>query len=99
KLSAGVVQTTATLSEPRQSSIGVTVGSQGLFAGGDAGSGQRNATVDIYDAPTGRWSTATLSRPDRGLAATPSGLLAFFADGSTVDIYDASPGVWSTAAL
>jgi len=59
----------------------------------------------------GSWTTATLSVPRAGLAATSSGNLVFFAGGSSgdlveeksffneVDIYNMSNGIWSTATL
>jgi hypothetical protein len=68
--------------------------------------------VDIFDAISGRWSTAALSVARSGLTATslPAQGLAIFAGGfifpfsSTsmmrdVDIFNASSGKWSTAVL
>ncbi len=89
----------AALSEPRGDGVAVVVGSQALFAGGDTVGARPTDRVDVYDAPTGRWSTARLSQAGIGLTATTLGMLAFFAGGSTVDIYDASTGVWSTSTL
>ncbi len=46
--------------------------------------GQKPSTaVDIFNAATGNWSTASLSSPGEGLAATslPNFGLAFFAGG------------------
>jgi len=96
---AGLVQTTAALSQPRGDGVAAVVGSQALFAGGDTTEARPITGVDIYDAPSGKWSTAKLSQAGIGLTATTSGTVAFFAGGSTVDIYDASTGVWSTTAL
>ena len=68
--------------------------------------GYSNA-VDIYDATSGRWTTASLSVARGGLAATslPKQGFAMFAGGITglgvysnaVDIFDAK--VWTTAVL
>ncbi len=59
--------------------------------------------MDIFDANSGRWSTAALSVARHYLAATslPNQGLAIFAGGASnaVDIFDASSGRWSTAAL
>jgi hypothetical protein len=99
KVSAGLVQTRAAISQPRGDGVAAVVGSQALFAGGDTTEARPINGVDIYDGPSGKWSTAKLSQAGIGLTATTSGMLAFFAGGSTVDIYDASTGVWSAAAL
>jgi hypothetical protein len=87
------------LSQARWSLAATSVGNLAIFAGGG------NA-VDIYNAVTGKWSTATLSQGRSDLAATTVGNLAMFAGGYTgggvsnvVDIYDASNGQWSTGAI
>ncbi len=67
--------------------------------------------VDIFNAISGRWSTALLSTSRCCLAATslPAQGLAIFAggvigccgdvDSNAVDIFDARSGRWSTATL
>jgi hypothetical protein len=60
--------------------------------------------VDIFNAMTGKWSTANLSAARWWLAATslPNQGLAIFAGGqstSRVDIFNAITGVWSIATL
>jgi hypothetical protein len=63
--------------------------------------------VDIYDANSNSWSTATLSVERRFLAAATVGDKAFFAGGrdinddncDAVDIYDAKTDQWSTTTL
>jgi hypothetical protein len=60
----------------------------------------------MFNATTGRWSSATLSQPRQRLAATSVGSKALFAGGGdplhpcvdAVDVYDSSTGEWSTAA-
>ncbi len=67
----------------RQAIAATTVGTKAIFAGGLGGitnSGISNV-VDIYDASTGKWSTATLSQARYGLAATTVGTKAIFAGG------------------
>ncbi len=56
------------------------MGTKAIFAGGYSSSGYSNV-VDIYDASTGQWSTATLSQARDGLAATTVGTEAIFAGG------------------
>ena len=90
--------------------VAATVGTQAIFAGGVTGNSDgrlvESSVVDIYDASTGAWSTATLSQARDSIAATTVGTNVIFAGGSTgnsesnvVDIYDASTGAWSTATL
>ena len=61
--------------------------------------------MDIFNASSGRWSTAVLSVARWGLTATslPNLGLAIFAGGywfgNLVDIFNASSGLWSTASL
>jgi hypothetical protein len=67
------------------------------------------ASVDIYDASTNSWSTATLSQPRNYLAAATVGNKVLFAGGAywnyylygsdVVDIYDDSTNKWTTARL
>ncbi len=113
---------TATLSQARSWLAATTVDNKAIFAGGEWLSDPRDwpdpwkmifsDVVDIYDASTNTWSTATLSQPRAGIAATTVGSKALFAGGSytdesfqkvypsdIVDIYDATNGMWSTTAL
>ena len=67
--------------------------------------------VDIYDASTGSWSTATLSQARSDLTATTVGNKIYFAGGTdlwnpndydctkSIDIFDASNNSWSTSSL
>jgi hypothetical protein len=105
------------LSAPRAQLAATSVGSVALFAGGRClgGPGCVGSTaeisgfspvVDLYDAASGQWSTASLSQARHGLAATSVGSLALFAGGwgqggasDAVDLYDASTGQWRTAVL
>ena len=69
----GSVQTsTGTLSQARGELASTTVGTETLFAGGNANSGVSNV-VDIYNSTTGQWSTATLSQAQRQLGGGDSG--------------------------
>lgn len=112
---ADLVHTTATLSEARTGLAATTVDNKALFAGGCAGRAYglppgsycASDVVDIFDADTGLWSTATLSQGRFHLAATTVGSKALFAGGyhdawnesNVVDIYDTDTGLWSTATL
>ena len=111
-----------TLSQGRYNMAVATVGTKAIFAGGDTGEGVGangrwqvfySSAVDIYDATTNTWSTASLSqaRGDGILVATV-GTKAVFAGGeiwlssqdtsgssNAVDIYDATSKTWSTHAL
>jgi hypothetical protein len=107
----------ARLSEPRGLVAATTVGSKALFAGGSTTGPpptevRDSNVVDIYDAATGRWSTARLSEARVFLAAASVGSRALFAGGlvgtsggaearpsDRVDIYDSATGEWSTARL
>jgi kelch-like protein 20 len=95
-------------------SVATTAGSRAIFAGGYAlnkhGSRVQSDLVEIFDARTGRWSTAKLSQARSGLAAVSVGNVALFAGGAyddrrgshgsdVVDIYDTGTGQWSTTAL
>jgi hypothetical protein len=64
--------------------------------------------IDIYNATSNTWSSATLSSPRRELKATSTGNLAFFAGGldiskgicsQTVDIYNATSNSWTAMNL
>jgi kelch-like protein 20 len=72
-----------------------------MFAGAGGGT-----TVDIYDARTGRWSTARLTVGLPAKAAATVGTKAMFIGGGNgfehsdvVDIYYDATGRWSTARL
>jgi len=100
---------TATLSRGRRELSATQVGNKAMFAGGyygdPSGGHHYSNIVDIYDANTNTWSTATLSKGRDSLAAATVGNKALFAGGSdghatdVVDIYDADTDTWSTAAL
>ncbi len=109
---ADFTHTTATLSEGRTWLAATTVGNKAIFGGGiisfDGNPFVHSDVVDIYDADTGTWSTASLSEPRGLLGAASVGDRAFFGGGGffppthRVDIYDpgANPGEeWSTASL
>jgi hypothetical protein len=101
------------LSQARHDLSAASVGNVALFAGGNlSGSDAVSDVVDLWDATTGTWSTATLSVARARPAAVVSGSLAFFAGGyrvnsnfgyiggyDAVDVYDAATGTWSTAQL
>jgi hypothetical protein len=62
--------------------------------------------VDIYNADTGQWSTASLSLGRYELSALSAGRLAVFAGGmnnsgatNRVDIFDTTSNKWSTETL
>jgi len=107
---------TASLSVARWGLAATSVGNVALFGGGYNDDGGYSSeycnidgncnVVDIYDATTGTWSTATLSVARSNLAATSVGNVALFGGGdgangmcNTVDIYNATTGTWSTASL
>ena len=74
-----------------------------LFGGGNGTGGYLSNVVDIYDAGSGNWSSATLRQAGEGVVATSAGTKAFFAGGLTnntvVDIYDAETNTWSYTNL
>lgn len=98
--------TTASLSSARYP-VGTSSGTIAIFAGGPDWTGNPSAVVDIYDAGTGSWSTASLTIPKGNMTATSLPGLAFFAGGFTtngvdsdvVDIYNYNTAGWSTASL
>jgi hypothetical protein len=81
---------TASLSQSRGYLVAATVGNLALFAGGVNGTswllptGKSNV-VDIYDALSNQWSTASLSQPRDYLTATSVGNLALFAGGININ--------------
>ena len=103
----------ATLSVPRFALAIASAGSKIVFAGGSTsytGAGnygeQPTAAVDIYDASTNTWSTASLSAARYFLTTAACGTKLFFAGGydgtrysNVVDIYDVITGAWTTAEL
>lgn len=110
--------THATLSEARSDIVSTSVGSKAIFAGGTIpGYGsdisRYTTAVDIYDATSDTWSTASLSKARGRISVTSVGTKAIFAGGdnytevgadddeitATVDIYDSLTNTWSTANL
>ncbi|HRI19444.1 MAG TPA: T9SS type A sorting domain-containing protein [Panacibacter sp.] len=103
-------RTTAKLSKAR-TNISVAVnGNKVVFAGGWYFDFSYNRpasnAVDIYDASTGLWSTATLSQKRQGMSVASVGTKILFAGGipnsggtNRVDIYDVATNAWSTASL
>jgi hypothetical protein len=103
---------TANLSQSRLLMTTASVGEKAIFAGGLAwtsasGDGPASDAIDIYNARTGQWSTATLSQPRVGMVSAVVGGKAILAGGrnfatgasSAVDIYDSATGLWSTSTL
>jgi hypothetical protein len=84
-----------------------SVGNLAIFAGGTFNSSfVSSAVVDIYNASSSSWTTASLSQARYALAATSLGSLALFGGGQhgsaalpVVDIYNASANSWTTASL
>lgn len=77
-----------------------------MFAGG-TDDNVEYSLVDIYNASSGKWSTANLTEARDTLAATTVGNLIIFAGGHTnghfsrtssavVDIYDSSSNTWTS---
>ena len=93
----------------------VSVGGKALFAGGVPGISEGlappSSEVDIYDAQSGQWSTASLSIARRFVLGTSVDGLALFAGGyagqsygelsasDVVDIYNSVTNEWSTATM
>jgi hypothetical protein len=104
---------TATLSKARGYLAAASLSDSGLafFAGGQTrgGSYQISKVVDIFNATSVEWNTASLSEPRYQLAATslPNYGIVIFAGGYTdggiastaVDIFNSTSGIWSTATL
>eukprot|EP00873_Tetraselmis_striata_P039467 jgi/Tetstr1/459731/TSEL_005084.t1 len=97
----------ARLSQPRSFLAGVTVAKHiAMFAGGVTRREAVTSRVDIYNARTRQWSTASLSVPRSGAGAVSVGSLALFAGGmgrrvesQVIDIYDAAANRWSSAKM
>jgi hypothetical protein len=100
---AGVIQTTTTLSEARYRLAATSSGELVFFGGGVTTANTAIDRIDIYNVIGGIWTTATLSIPRYGLAAVSTGNLVFFAGGcctyNRVDIYNISTGIWEIATL
>lgn len=83
------------------------MGDLAFFAGGQDLLGNSSAVVDIYNASSLLWTSATLSQARYELAATTVGSLALFAGGvlessvptDRVDIYNSTSHTWSNASL
>lgn len=102
----------AELSLPRAEGAAASLTGEAIFAGGtwveaDGHTWHLTSAVDIFNAQTDVWTTASLSEARRGLAGVGLGDLAFFAGGylegntfsDVVDIYDSSTGLWSVLHL
>ena len=81
----------------------------GIFIGSNPNPLVPSSRVDIYDAVSNVWSTATLSEARGGIAAVATENKIYFAGGyvadnsglpsNKIDIYDVTTGTWSTSAL
>ena len=100
--------TTAGLSQARSNLAGVSAGNEALFAGGYVVSSfDASNVVDIYNATSNSWLTASLTAGARYTlgAAAADGKVVFgggWANGgdtAAVDIYDTADNAWSTAGL
>ena len=94
----------AALSVPRGGITATAVGSKAMFAGGYTIGGVSMSTepldtVDIYDALTGQWSTARLSRRNVNPTTVSVDSKVLFVTGDAVDIYDDATGQWTSASL
>ena len=98
-----VTHSTAALSQAEVGLAAASVGNIALFAGGGVITTGPKKTVDIYDAATGRWSSAPsphMGEP-RAIAAAggkiliAGGFSSVKDDGLLVDVYDPSTGRWS----
>lgn len=95
------------LVQARSHLVGIGLGSQVFFAGGETSPGNMSDIVDIlsYTNTSGGWnqSQSTLSEPRRFLAVAAFGSRIFFGGGELVldgacsdmvDIYDVTTGLW-----
>ena len=103
--------TTAELSQARANMATAVLGNKIFFAGGDIGiiNGSWYETsdiVDIYDATTNSWTTATLSEKRTFMVGAAAGNKVLFAGGATyglgangesnkVDVYNNVTNTWS----
>src|SRR5262249_43140323 len=72
------------------------VGTKAFFVGGH----RWTNNVEIFDASTGGWTTATLPHTVGPHSIVTVGSKVLFADGSGwLDIYDTTTGQWSSAAF
>jgi len=99
---------TAQLSEARFYIQSVAVRGEVIFAGGrltSAGSdADRSDAVDIYNAASGHWSSARLSRRRSAMSITSVGTKVLFIGGTVdptdeVDVYDSATGRWSVTRM
>lgn len=97
----------AQLSAKREAAIPLVVGQKVLFAGGK-GPGNAGKTVDVFDNPTGLWTTAQLPFSTEqwfGVSAVVLGKKAYImAAGeddipSEIKVYDSETGGWSSIIL
>ena len=105
--------TSASLSEARSGTIGVSATNKVLFAGGygwfNNGTDHWSNAVDIYDNSTNTWTTAVLSESRGFLSAVAAGNKIYFAGGQKndgnflpsdrIDEYDLLTNSWSTSSL
>lgn len=93
----------------RKGGVAATVGEQVYLFGGIQENGQLVASVDIYDARNGRWSTSSVSMPSPRWMATANafGSSIVIAGGATgggttyvrdVAVFDVTTQRWSTIA-
>jgi hypothetical protein len=103
---------TTTLSRSRGDLTATSLGNLAFFAGGDNGTSVVNGaqtynTVDIFNATSRMWTTATLSQARTWLAAASIGDIVAFGGGSsnsstasaTIDMYNVTSGIWLNATL
>jgi len=107
------------LSHPRKKLAAASTGRYALFGGGYT-SGEKDkphrgyrADVDIFDASTGNWTTATLSQPRQYIVAANAGTKVVFAGGfcspclgqngtsrsNVADVFDSKTLTWSSHIL
>jgi Kelch motif/Secretion system C-terminal sorting domain len=100
----------ATLSAPRETITGITVGNKAIFAGGGLWTGEGyepSRIIDIYDAILDTWTTDSLPAPQLGLAAASVGGKAYFGGGvnendqeiKTFLMYDPETGEFETDSM